>query len=185
MTVFTREHPVYNVIVLDLPPGGFTYRPGTWTAVSDIRGNLKGGITTEPTYHSPGKWELGDMAANETVTLTYVADISTSQQSGEYKDIAWTEGTFADDPESQRVLGNDGTGFFVGTAAAIDIEDDPKVKVKTQTKTKEVEEVLGISTTLPATGANNLWGYTVAGTFGLGALLLILGVYLGKKHVKE
>jgi len=183
ITVHTEEHPVFSVFVLDLPPGGFTYRPGTWTAHSNLRGNIKGAVTTEPTYHSPGKWILGDMAANEVVTLTYVTDISTSQQSGDYKDIAWTEGTSADSSESSRVIGNDGIGFFVGTAAAIAVDDTPEAEVETKSKTekKEEGEVLG-SSTLPATGADNIWAYLVGGTFGLGLLLVVLGIYLDRKN---
>ncbi|MDC0449230.1 LPXTG cell wall anchor domain-containing protein [bacterium] len=190
LTIFTLENPVYNVFVIDLPPGGFTYRGGTWTAHSDIRGDLKGGgVTGEPLYASPGTWNLGNMSANETVTLTYVTDINSDQQSGEYPDIAWTEGTASSDPSSARVIGNEGSGFFVGTAAAIAQEGFPEVEVETNVEEDEIIEeegdVLGISSELPATGADNIWAKIVGGVFGAGVLFVALGYYLARRSEKS
>ncbi len=186
--VSTGDFPVFNVIVLDLPPGGFTYRPGTWTATSDLRGNLVPGTTTEPTYSSPGQWNLGDMAAEEKVTLTYVTDISTSQQPGTYKDIAWTEGTQTADSGSGRVLGTstiDNTTFFVGTAAIVDQKDLPEVQVEPEKKVIEITEgdVLGIS--LPATGADNIWMFIIVNLFGAGFIFTLTGLYLKRAHEKS
>ncbi len=181
----SQFYPVFNVIVLDLPPGGFTYTPGSWTANSSVRGNIKGlGTTTEPSYTSPGLWNLGDMEAGEVVTLTYVTNISSSQQPGLYKDIAWTEGTATSDPTSTRVLGNAGTGFFVGTSAAVDIEDPKEVQVEPEIEIIKIEEgeVLGAEI-LPATGANNIWVFIISNLFGIGVILTIIGLYL-KRHRK-
>ena len=64
-------------IVIDTPPEGFEYIPGSWTANSNIRGDLVlAGISLEPTYASPGAWlfkglGLDDdyMAPSEIFTL--------------------------------------------------------------------------------------------------------------------
>jgi len=163
--------PVFNVFVVDLPPGGFYYRGGTWTANSNVRGNIKGSPTIEPTYASPGTWILGDMEAGEVVTLTYVADIDDDKIPGIYKDIAYTEGTAFSDLSSDRVVGNIDTGVFVGTDVEIDVEEKPKVEVKVE----EEGEVLG-AVILPATGADNIWAIIVGALFGIGALLVILSI---------
>lgn len=182
ITVFTTELPVFNVFVLDLPPGGFTYRGGTWTANSDLRGDLVAlGVTSEPVYASPAIWQLGDMAANETVTLTYVTDISDTQQSGIYPDIAYTEGTAANDPASDRVIGNLGTGFFVGTTAAITVVPNPEVNIEVEEEEIEEGEVLGVSTKLPATGADNTWALIILSLLGAGLGFVIIGRLIGKK----
>ena len=177
ITVSTGDFPVDNVFVLDLPPGGLTYVPGSWTANSNLRGNLKPGTTPEPTYSSPGLWNLGNMAAEEVVTLTYVTDISSNQQPGEYKDIAWTEGI---DSASTRVLGNQSTGFFVGTSTIVDIEDIPEVEVEPEEEIIEIQEgeVLG----LPSTGADNVWMFIIVNLFGAGVIFTLIGLYLKKSR---
>ncbi len=83
---------VFGTTVTDLPPEGFTYVPGSWTAVSNLRGNIKNIVTTEPTYGSPGVWILGDMLPGEVVTLTYQTLITSAVSDGTYPDIAFAEG---------------------------------------------------------------------------------------------
>lgn len=170
LTVSTQEDPVYNVFVLDLPSDGFNYRGGSWTAFSNIRGDIKGTITPEPTYASPGKWLLGDMQSNEVVTLTYITDIDLDQKPGEYPDLAYTEGTLTPDTSSQRVLGNEPTGFFVGTSALVYLEDALDIEVDE----KEVKsgEVLGISS-LPGTGGDIRLSYMFGGLALFGICLFI------------
>jgi uncharacterized repeat protein (TIGR01451 family) len=88
-----------NVVVTDLAPENFKYVAGSWTAFSSVRGDLKvAGITTEPTYHSPGQWQLGNMVDGEVVTLTYQAVIQNIVSPGTYPDIAYANG-FTDDEE--------------------------------------------------------------------------------------
>lgn len=53
--------PVLGAQVFDLPPEQFEYVPDSYTAESTERGDLKGGTTTEPTYASPGVWQLGNL----------------------------------------------------------------------------------------------------------------------------
>ncbi len=156
-----------DVKVVDLTPEGFTYVNGTWTASSDIRGDIKASnVTTEPTYASPGTWNLGDMVEGEVVTLTYLATISNAQDAGLYKDLAWTQGT--------NVLGNSiyGTaafGLFAGTQ--VNVIDDLE---------EGQAEVLGVS--LPNTGANIIWAIFALASFSLGVILV--GYGLGKKSRK-
>lgn len=82
-----------DVTVTDTPPEGFTYTPGSWTAQSTERGDLKAlNMTPEPTYGSPGTWLLGTMNPGETVTLTYQTLIQKSVSDGIYPDIAYALG---------------------------------------------------------------------------------------------
>ncbi|MFH2086015.1 MAG: VWA domain-containing protein [bacterium] len=171
---------VNNVIVTDVPPTGFTYHAGTWSAISTLRGDLKLAlVTTEPTYASPGSWILGDMVSGEVVTLTYTADVSSDQDSGTYPDIAWAEGVNSFSVQVVKAAGQNSTyvdGIFVGTNVEI---------TKSQQETGSVDiqktgEVLGASTELPATGANNLW-------FLAAVIALISGLALifGGKHMQK
>jgi hypothetical protein len=191
LTVTASGSDVLGVNVIDLPPKGFVYRPGSWTAVSSIRGNLKGSITTEPTYHSPGTWILGDMVPGEVVTLTYIADIDSAQNPGVYKDLALAKGT---DSSEQEVIANDTTGVFVGTSVPVVKSTQQSTSVNvSKTETKEVivdqngnviseGQVLGASTSrLPSTGADTAWIYLIAVLIAGGLLSFILGLSM---HVR-
>jgi LPXTG-motif cell wall-anchored protein len=173
LTVTATQSAAYNVEVTDLPAVGFTYRAGSWTATSSERGDLKGlGITTEPTYASPGIWQLGDMIEDEVVTLTYIADISNDQKPGLYKDLAWAFGCRI---ETDCVVGDENAtlsmavnpGFvddnYVGTQVNVVKEQQPGGSIQ--------GEVLGASTELPATGANSAW-------LALAAILFLFGIGL-------
>lgn len=175
-----QDSNLNGVTVTDVPPTGFTYRLGSWTANSSIRGDLKAAlVTTEPTYASPGLWQLGDMVAGEVVTLTYLADVSGSQDGGTYKDLAWAEGKNSYSDATIRATGQNSTyidGIFVGTEVEI-------VKSEQQTGTVNIEktgEVLGASTELPATGANSVWLF-----LALGSLLSGLALIFGGKFMKK
>lgn len=180
LTVTAADNDVFGVQVIDLPSKGFTYRPGSWTAQSSdvsrgVAGDLKaGGITTEPTYASPGTWQLGDMSAGETVTLTYVADISGDEQAGLYKDLAWAGGT---DLLAGEVIANDPT-VFVGTEVNVIRDNQNSISINI---IREEGSVLGASTELPSTGASALWlalaGIAIVG----GAGSMIYGISTGRK----
>lgn len=110
---YTEKYVVKDVKVVDLPPEGFKYETGSWTATSSVRGDLKLlGITPEPQYHSPGAWYLGDMIEGEVVTLTYTANISNTQDAGNYEDLALARGYFLD---GGKVFANQNTGIYVDT----------------------------------------------------------------------
>ncbi len=83
----------FGTNAIDLPPENFKYVPGSWTAFSNVRGDLKvAGITTEPTYASPGTWILGTMIPGEIVILTYRAVIGNIITPGKYPDVAFAHG---------------------------------------------------------------------------------------------
>jgi len=172
---------INNIKVTDILPKGFEYMPGTWTANSSVRGNIKGSITTEPEYNKGlATWILGDMKEGEIVTLTYTAKINLLNEPGTYKDIAFVQGdSLLAEKDSGDVLGisydpseylhTDTLGDnFVGT------------KVLVIEPMEEGGEVLGASTTLtlPKTGAETY--------ITLGAIIsMILGILLfvfGKKR---
>lgn len=176
LTVTAPDFPVFNAYVVDLPPGGFGYVGGSWTAYSSVRGDIKNSPTAEPTYASPGTWFIGDLVPGEVVTLTYVTDIDNNQESGLYRDLAWAWGTITSDSSSTVVYANEATGYFVGTYAEVDIDDTPEVEVEIKTEEIEEEEgeVLGETTYLPATGAENIWLYLVLGLGVLGVTMIFL-----------
>lgn len=178
-----------DVHVYDLPPEGFEYVNGSWTALSSERGDLKAqSITGEPTYSSPGTWELGDMIDGELITLTYIALINTDQDPGDYKDLALAYGclTPTDDclitdgnvllalaTDSQYIEGN-----FAGTNVVVSADNR-------ETGGVELEgEVLGASTYLPATGANSNWLILAALLFASGLLSLLYGFGLKKGVIR-
>jgi len=118
-----------EVTVSDLPPEGFTYVPGSWTASSNVRGDLvAAGITGEPGYASPGQWTLTSpsspfLVPGEVVTLTYNAVIEAAVSNGVYPDTAFVEGYTQ---SGERIFGN--LHFtdtpFVGTQVEV-LEVDP------------------------------------------------------------
>lgn len=165
LTISLAENDLADVKVIDLPANGFTYRSGSWTATSSVRGNIKNAPTTEPTYASPGTWNLGDMIKDEVVTLTYITDISNDQDSGNYPDLAWAYGQF----DGEDLLANADTGNFVGTTVAVNVNPNPTDDFGA------VGEVLGISTQLPSTGANTLWLFISFGLITTGYGLRKLG----------
>lgn len=116
---------LFNTTTVDLPPKNFTYVPGSWTAVSNLRGDLKAsGITTEPPYGSPGTWLLGNMLPGEIVTLTYRALIASTVSAGTYPDVAFAQGcglpgTSCSDSEVTFSNLSHASEPFVGTAVAI------------------------------------------------------------------
>lgn len=161
--VTAHHNDVKGVEVTDLPPKGFTFVGGSQVA---SQGSLS------HVYASPGIWDLGDMAAGQTITLEYDTVIALDQDPGDYKDLAYARGmSETEDP----VLADDlmDADNFVGTKVAIVVPEDPatvtvpednerKTKEKTVKKTKYV---LGAST-LPMTGG------------GMGSVALAIVLFL-------
>jgi uncharacterized repeat protein (TIGR01451 family) len=116
---------LFNAHVQDLPPEHFKYEPGSWTANSNKRGDLKASaITTEPTYGSPGQWNLGNMLPGEIVTLTYRTKITAAVTPGTYPDLAFAQGCSVNIPvcpDSEVILSNVQVAGdpFVSTAVSI------------------------------------------------------------------
>jgi len=177
LTVTLTGSSLNDVSVVDLPPAGFIYRSGSWTANSSVRGDLKPGTTGEPTYASPGVWNLGDMQSGEVVTLTYIVDIDGSTDPGLYKDLAWASGT---NLASTKVLANETSGLFVGTE--VNVVKDQGSSTGVEVERIEEGKVLGISTALPATGANTVWLILAALMLSSGAGLIFAGITIRKKY---
>jgi protocatechuate 3,4-dioxygenase beta subunit len=159
LAITATQSAAYDVVIKDLPAGGFSYQGGTWTAASDIHGPL---AIPEPVYASPGQWQLGDMEQDETITLTYLANINNSQEPGLYQDLAWAQG---EDVIGGQTLANlsDDPLYFVGTEVNVVSEEQDPVDVSPQ------GEVLGASTELPATGAQAIW-------ILIGSILILAGL---------
>lgn len=161
LTVSTGDTAVDDVTVTDLLPYGFIYRPGSWT-----------GTATEPTYASPGVWQIGDMSSNQTIVLTYIADISGDQDPGIYQGLAWAEGTYL----GSQVLANTGLSpeYFVWS----------DVRVNTDQQSGQefgIPRVLGAQTEiLPETGANTAWTYVALISLAGGSIALAVGIKLRK-----
>jgi len=153
LIVKTFDKPINDVIVIDLPPSGFLYKLGSWT-----------GTVSEPTYHSPGKWQIGNMSANQTITLTYVVKIANETKNGFYPDLAWAQGEYEED----QIFANEDDGIFVGSEVIVDKNVNLSAIAVSQSSS-----VLGASDEkiLPATGSNLLW-------LKLSAVLMFLGFSL-------
>lgn len=168
LTVALSGSNITGVTVTDVPPEGFVYVPGSWTS-------SKEGVP-EPSYGSPGVWELGDMNSGDIITLTYQAKIKDDVDGGNYLDTAWGQGSstgwgtvLAQGQNSEYV-----DGVFVGTDVYVDQNMRSTGSVDIQ------GEVLGASTFLPATGAETIW-LILALSLLFAGLTLIFG---GKKMKK-
>ena len=145
-----------GITVKDLLPKGFIYRPGSYQV------KINGLIVDidEPNYHSPGTWIIDYLVkAGQEVELLYIADISGDQQPGIYPDAAWAIGTSMAEEEVIALAQIDGfvDTNFVGTEVNViknQTRDDSYSVEKEETKKGEV---LGATTTLPATGASPAW----------------------------
>ena len=193
ITITATQSAAENVTVTDLLPDGFHFDSGSWKVVSsDTSRGTNGDITsslTAPTYHSPGTWTLGNLADNETLTLTYAATIDNSQASGTYYDNAWGQGysssgvqVLANATDPGNLNSSDPTNNFVGTQVAVANSYAPGV---TYNATNNVtQEVLGASTYLPATGEPTVWVIiaTLLSLLGIGSILA--GFKLRNKYEK-
>lgn len=172
LTVDLTGSPMTGVTVTDVPPAGFTYVLGSWTS-------SKIGVT-EPSYGSPGTWNLGDMNPGDIVTLTYQAKISSPLDGGTYNDSAWAEGN-SDNFGTILALGHDSpyvdpAGTFVGTSVTVNQD----IAATGNANIVKTGEVLGASTSLPDTGVNTGWLLLAIASLITG-LTLIFGGKLMKK----
>ncbi len=160
-----------DATVTDTPPEGFKYVLGSWTAASNIRGDLKtGGVTTEPTYASPGDWNLGDMLPGEIVTLTYLTKIIAASD-GIYPDSAFASaGSVLGASTVFSNLSLTPDNPFVGTQVTV---DSPLVPGPVQ----RAGVVLGASTTLQNTGEKIISSLL----FALGIIAVSVIVFARKK----
>ncbi|MFA6390984.1 MAG: SdrD B-like domain-containing protein, partial [Patescibacteria group bacterium] len=177
LIVNALDGKVLGVKVKDLLPKGFNFQ----NVISIIRTNsvnplINDDITAlvgDPLYHSPGTYNLGDMNQDDIITIKYQAMIDGSQAYGLYKDIAWAEGT---NLLGTKVLASAQDGkvddYFVGTSVRINGNLTQEGKIE--------GEVLGASTSLPATGANPAWLIIALMLTIFGALTVALGFMFKK-----
>jgi len=183
------QNTAHGVVVTDLPPAGFKYKAGSWKA-------YKNGVLfsiPEPVYHSPGKWQVGDVASGDKIELVYTATIDGDQKPGLYKDLAWavgcqnTESCSISSPDALLATavssgttdpGTLGVDTFVGSK--VNLAKSDVESVSTSVEKKVTGEVLGASTSLPATGTPNIW-IIISGLFTmLGLILVGAGLYKKK-----
>jgi uncharacterized protein YegL len=133
LTIPTDSGILYSPRVGDAPPTGFLYITDSWTAMSSLRGDLKtAGISTQPTYASPGIWSfLGGAPEDnafypgEVITLTYQTKINAGVSPGTYPDVALSLAYASADvqnPETAilaNVTNQDGATPFVGTEVTV------------------------------------------------------------------
>jgi len=192
------DNSIDDVLVVDLSPEFFEYITNSWSIASNIKGNLANIGVTEPTYASPGEWDLGDREAGEVVTLTYDARILEGATDGIYPDLAFAYGNlgertiWAEAADSGfEINGGVVDENFVGTQVKVDTvpsveEKDVEVEVEEIEEEREVEgEVLGAADQrLPATGATTLLGLGSLITIIVsGGLLIILKIW--EKSAKQ
>lgn len=155
------DNNVNNLKVTDLLSDGFKYRLGSYKVYKD--GADVTASVIEPPYHSPGVWDLtnlGTLTPENKIKLVYIADISTDQQAGTYKDLAWSIADYSYD-STKKVLATAQTGYvdtnFVGTE--VPVVKNTQNSVSAEVERKEIIEgqVLGISSELPGTGAATVW----------------------------
>lgn len=165
---------LYAPRVFDAPPKGFTYVTGSWTATSNLRGDLKAaGLAIEPTYASPGAWTFGGsdpttgiFLPGEVFTLTYKTVIQNGVAPATYPDVALAISRVANpnlNSEAEFVFANRSVNSelspFVGTQVAVITDPLPPVTTNT----------------LVYTGQNNVY----LGMFA--SILMIGGVILSKR----
>ena len=178
LTISNDGGPATNIKVTDLLPSGFHYNSGSWKVVLNDITTLN---VPEPTYASPGTWNLVDTTNSNTpyvfqpddvITLKYSATIDGSQATGKYPDNAWAQGTGVG--TSDVILATAGTNGniedpnFVGTQVTVVSPNDQSTGFKSTT----TKDVLGASTYLPATGENTLW-VIIATLLGLSGLVTL------------
>lgn len=107
---------------------------------------------------------IGNMQANQTIILTYIAQINDSVENGIYPDLAWAEGILGED----QVYANEDNDIFVGSKVIVDKNANPSVVLSAPKNS-----VLGASDEkiLPATGANLIW-------IKLSVMLMFVGLSL-------
>ncbi|MDD2482786.1 MAG: VWA domain-containing protein [Candidatus Shapirobacteria bacterium] len=182
ITLNVQENNIKGVSVIDLPPFGFTYKAGSWKVL--INGTERS--IPEPVYHSPGKWQIGDLNKDDVVTLKYVATIDNSVDPGTYKDAAWAYGC-QDSQEctlesSDKLLASAiAPGYLASTFVGTQIKIDPVFASQDVNIVKEEGQVLGATTEMPGTGAQTVWMII----FGILSLLGIGFIIYGLKKEKN
>lgn len=178
------DNMIKDLTVVDLPPEGFNYKAGSYQV--KVNGIIRD--IAEPQYHSPGKWSVGDLNKNDEVELTYITTIQNSVDPGTYKDAAWAFGcqgsTDCQISSGDKILAeavNPGylNSTFVGTQVRL-VAEAPAQEYSVDREEIKKGEVLGATTGLPATGANNGWLWVIGSLLASGMALVFAGVKKNK-----
>lgn len=178
------DNMIKDLTVVDLPPEGFNYKAGSYQV--KVNGIIRD--IAEPQYHSPGKWSVGDLNKNDEVELTYIATIQNSVDPGTYKDAAWAFGcqgsTDCQISSGDKILAeavNPGylNSTFVGTQVRL-VAEAPAQEYSVDREEIKKGEVLGATTGLPATGANNGWLWVISSLLASGMALVFAGIKKNK-----
>jgi len=175
---------VNNVHLVDLLPNGFTFNSGSATKDGSP-------MSTQPVYHSPGDWNVGTVNEGETVELAYTATISSDQEPGLYKDLAYAYGCETAETcsvtGSTSVLATAGTegkitDNYVGTQVNLAKEQQDTGTISVEKEESQEGEVLGASTSLPSTGGKTVWMIIslLLLVFGIAAVAFGIAMKLGK-----
>lgn len=167
---------IHGLTVIDLPPAGFKYKPGSYQV--KVNGVVRS--IPEPVYHSPGKWQIGDLNSGDVVTLNYLAVIDDSVDPGIYKDAAWAyacqEAETCSLSGPDRLLavsvdsGKTDSGILTANFVGSKVQLDPVAAGSEANIIHEESagQVLGASTDLPSTGSDAVW-------IVIGLILFLLG----------
>lgn len=175
--VVISGNDVTNFKVTDLLSNGFVYRPGSY----NVTKNGAPFSITEPVYHSPGVWDLGDLSIGDTIEMNYIADISLNQQPGSYTDLALARGEAKYESLTVYAQGENSQyteGAFVGTLVPVVKSTQNSVSAGVEKHETSTGEVLGASTELPSTGSSTSW-------LIISTLMSLLGFLFIKKSNKK
>jgi len=175
ITVKALDSQVLGVVLKDLLPNGFSFQ----NVISIIKnGSIDlTAIVGDPHYASPGTYNLGDMDADDVIVIKYSAKVS-SVDPGLYKDMAYAYGKDVLDNRVLALAQPEGfvTTNFVGSSVNVNAN-------LTQGGNFEIGgEVLGASTSLPATGGNVIWVILASVLSILGLIFMGLGLILKRKR---
>lgn len=137
---------VFDAVVYDTPPAGFTYVPGSWTSTSPE--------TTDPLFNPVGVWQLGDLYPGDEVTLTYQAKIDDSVEPGTYENVAYLEGCL----ENRRIIDEQYIESLIDQLPSV-CEDSYKTEEVRSKVTVYEPQILGEAAVdeLVVTGVSDIW----------------------------
>lgn len=161
VTVPEDSGAVYDAVVRDLPPAGFTYVPGSWTSTVP---------TEEPAFNPIAEWHIGDLLPGDSVTLTYQMQIDNTVDAGRYTNIAYAQGDTVDEDavvESAPRLLAISQATLSGTVLTTSIVSSSVVVAG------ETGEILGVTTVLANTG-ENMWA-----VIATGATIILMTISIG------
>ena len=179
ITLNVNKNDIDDVSVVDLPPLGFKYKPGSWKV---FVGETQIYTVSEPVYSSPGTWEIGDLSIGDVVTLKYLATIENSVDPGTYKDAAWAQGFSGDEKVLAQAVD---PGYLASRFVGTQIKIDPNLPGQPVDLVSQEGQVLGASTQLPATGANTVWMIIFFILSALGLSTLYYGLKSNKKNMAK